>query len=88
MQPRSPAEITIMKLSYIKRRKPSAIVSPIERRTPYSQTASLMFCVVDVNSMKKDIVRAIAPMTAIKTSKMTWNDTTLSRMSFSCKTII
>ena len=67
VKPRIAAEITTMKASYMKMRWPSVLRRPIERRTPYSQTASLMFWVMLIMSKKKAMMRAMAAMIATKT---------------------
>ena len=45
---------------------PSACVRPIERRTPYSHTASEMFYVIDIRSRKNIMKRAMAPIIVTK----------------------
>ena len=73
MKPRIRAVHTTMKASYMKMRRPSAWVRPIERSTPNSQTASLIFCLVLIIRRKKVMVRAMAVMTATKMLKITSN---------------
>ena len=55
---------------------------PIERSTPYSQIASLMFCVIEIKSRKKAIERAITAMIATKILKIISTDFAVSWISF------
>jgi len=64
--PIHPATMITMNASYMKILLPSAIVTPIERNTPYSQMLSLMLEVVATISRKKVSINEIKPISPTK----------------------
>ena len=67
--PRMAAEMMTMKASYIKMRVPSALVTPIDLRQPYSHTASFTFWVVAIRRRKKAMVSEMTPINQTRIEK-------------------
>ena len=80
--PRIAALITTAKASYMYILLPSSFLIPIERSTPYSHNASLMFFVVVMRSKKKAIERDISVMIAVNRVITVFAVSKLAKMSF------
>ena len=66
-------------------RRPSDLVSPMERSTPYSQLASVTFYVIEINRRKKAMKREIEAMMAMNRLKIWVTALKLSTMSLRTK---
>lgn len=82
--PRIAAQMTTIYASYRYMRKPSALVSPIDLRTPYSQLASFTFYVMLINRRKKAKKSEIVAI--IATNKLKICVTELKFSTISCLT--